>query len=212
MHLFMFDIDGTLLESFDLDSRCYVAAVQDVLNIRIDNDWSKYRHVTDSGILKQVIEECGVVARASSVLQEVKARFLHHLSNHFEQTRIKPIPGASEFLTYLKNRHDVCLALATGGWAESAQLKLSLAKLDTHDLIISTSSDHHIRTEIMRLSENHYSDTRFTTKTYFGDGDWDREAAKELGYQFIMVGNRMDHKPAIINYLDIPDIMNKVGL
>ena len=32
MNLVMFDIDGTLVESNDFDSKCYQAAIQDVLN------------------------------------------------------------------------------------------------------------------------------------------------------------------------------------
>lgn len=55
MNLVMFDIDGTLVESYDFDASCFVQAVQNVLDICIDTDWSKYVHVTDSGILDEII-------------------------------------------------------------------------------------------------------------------------------------------------------------
>lgn len=34
VHLVMFDIDGTLVESYDFDSICFVDAVHDVLGVR----------------------------------------------------------------------------------------------------------------------------------------------------------------------------------
>ena len=37
VHLVMFDIDGTLVDSNDFDSECYYEAIQDVLNIQIKN-------------------------------------------------------------------------------------------------------------------------------------------------------------------------------
>lgn len=35
VHLVMFDIDGTLVESYDFDSICFVDAVHDVLGVRL---------------------------------------------------------------------------------------------------------------------------------------------------------------------------------
>ncbi len=51
MHLIVFDVDGTLVESDEFDGVLYAKAVRDVLDIDVDEDWSSYRHVTDSGIL-----------------------------------------------------------------------------------------------------------------------------------------------------------------
>lgn len=59
MHLVLFDIDGTLVESCDFDTTCFQAAIKDVLGVSIDPDWSRYRHVTDSGILSEVVEGLG---------------------------------------------------------------------------------------------------------------------------------------------------------
>ncbi|MCY3773279.1 MAG: hypothetical protein OXG98_14835 [Gemmatimonadetes bacterium] len=54
----IFDIDGTLVESSGFEDELYVAAVRDVLgNVCIRERWSTYRHVTDTGILRQIMEE-----------------------------------------------------------------------------------------------------------------------------------------------------------
>ena len=54
----IFDIDGTLVESSGFEDDLYVAAVRDVLgDVCIRKSWSTYRHVTDTGILRQIMEE-----------------------------------------------------------------------------------------------------------------------------------------------------------
>ena len=71
MHLVMFDIDGTLIDSAGFESRLYVAAVQDVLKVEIDSDWNNYEHVSDSGILAEVLRH----ARRDGELEEIAARY-----------------------------------------------------------------------------------------------------------------------------------------
>ena len=51
----IFDIDGTLVESFGFDGTSYISAVREVLGeVHIDDDWSQYKNVTDTGILRQI--------------------------------------------------------------------------------------------------------------------------------------------------------------
>ena len=39
----IFDIDGTLVESFGFDDACYISAIREVLGeVHIHDDWSKY--------------------------------------------------------------------------------------------------------------------------------------------------------------------------
>lgn len=51
VHLVMFDIDGTLLDSTEFDGRIYAEVIHEVLGIVVDRDWSTYPHVTDGGLL-----------------------------------------------------------------------------------------------------------------------------------------------------------------
>ncbi len=60
MHLVVFDIDGTLVDSYGFDAELYADALRQVLGIDIDTDWARYRNASDSGILDQIIEETGV--------------------------------------------------------------------------------------------------------------------------------------------------------
>jgi len=212
MHLIMFDIDGTLIESNDFDSICFSRAVNDVLNITVDTNWKRYKHVSDLGILRQLIAESTDLQINDSIVDSVKERFLMHLNLHMENTKIEQIPGASNFVEYLQSRPDVTVSLATGGWYESAQLKLNAAGVNSTNIPIASSSDHYSRTEIMKISERLTQEDTFQSKTYFGDGVWDLDASKLLNYGFVLVGDRVDWEPSVENYSDISGILNHIGL
>ena len=55
VHLVMFDIDGTLVDSDEFDGALYAQAVQSVLGADVDTTWSSYENVTDSGILEEIL-------------------------------------------------------------------------------------------------------------------------------------------------------------
>jgi len=51
MILIIFDVDGTLVFSEKLDSRCFAATYQEVYRIPFPTiDWRKYPHVSDTTI------------------------------------------------------------------------------------------------------------------------------------------------------------------
>lgn len=212
MHLVMFDIDGTLVESHGFDADCFQAAIQDVLGISIDTDWEKYDHATDTGILNQVIDGMTLSEDRELVIASVKRRFIENISDYLNKNGISSLQGAADFLSHLMARKDVKLAIATGGWLESAQLKLRAAGLDTQKIPLASSSDHFKRVEIMKIAASRCGDFRYESKTYFGDGAWDLKASRVLGYKFIAVGSRLEYSPSIQDYRKIKDILGYFGL
>ena len=212
MHLIMFDIDGTLVESNDFDSECYQAAIQDVLGALIHTDWDKYDHPTDSGILNQVIDELHLQEDRDSIATSVKERFLHRISTHLTKHKASPIPGAPEFLARLTARGDVKVAMATGGWLESAKLKLNAAAIDFTGIPIASSSDHFSKIEIMKIAELRAGSNRYGSRTYFGDGSWDLKASEALGYNFVLVGDRIEYDPSIPDFTSAGDTLAHFGV
>src|SRR5579862_9125421 len=71
----IFDIDGTLIDSNDFDSRFYASAVRHVLgkDVMIRPGWIDYRHVTDSGILQELCADNGI--DSASYKKRVRACF-----------------------------------------------------------------------------------------------------------------------------------------
>ncbi|MCG8517976.1 MAG: HAD family hydrolase [Pseudomonadales bacterium] len=212
MHLVLFDIDGTLVESYDFDTECFQAAIQDVLGVTIGPDWGHYHHVTDSGILAEVIDGLGFQPDSERITAEVKERFLSRVADYISCHAVSPIPGAQAFLSQLMERKNVAVAFATGGWSESAKMKLDAAGLTFSSVPLASSSDHYSRTEIMRLAERRAGKSPYDSMTYFGDGPWDQKASEALGYNFVAVGDRIASPKSVRDFTDVDMALGYIGL
>ena len=210
MHHVMFDIDGTLVESYQLDSQCFVDAVKDVTGLSINSDWSKYQHVTDSGILNEALNPYEAL-NMKEVEPKVKQCFLKNLEASLSHQPINEVLGASSFLELLKSMNNIVISLATGGWKESAILKLNSAGINFSSIPLASSNDHQSRVEIMKLASKRAISGRYPC-TYFGDGEWDKEACNHLGYNFVLVGNKFTHNPSIRNFQSTKSALACVGL
>jgi len=212
LHLIMFDIDGTLVNSVSFEDDCYLKAVQEVIEMPVDTDWSKYKNVTDSGILDEIIERTGLLNDRKNIHKKVKHRFIGYIKTHLSHTPAKEIKGAAAFIRKLKKRNDLVLAIATGGWEESAKLKLESAGINYTGIAFASGSDHASRAGIMKIAESKCSVIEFTSKSYFGDAIWDKKASHELGYNFILVGNQFSHSKKILDFSISDKALSFVGL
>ena len=208
----MFDIDETLVESNDFDTTCYQAAIQDVPDTLVDTNWDKYHHVTDSGILNQIIDDLHLQNDQDSIITSVKEKFLHRVSTYLTTHELFPIRGVQGFLNRLTNREDVKVAMATGGWLESVKLKLRAASIDMTGIPIASSSDHFSRIEIMKIAELRTGISQYESRTYIGDSPWDLRASEALGYNFVLVGNRIDYDRSIPDFTAADDVLACIGL
>lgn len=207
----MFDIDGTLIQSYDFDTDCFVDAVEKVTGIKVDSDWSKYTHITDSGILNEVIAS-NAISEKEDICTEVKNTFIQNVKRHIKLNPVKEIKGASSFLAKLSSREDIIISFATGGWLESAELKLGSAGIDFSDIVIASSNDHYKRTEIMKVSNSIATKDHNLPCTYFGDGSWDKKACEELNINFVAVGSRVKHSQVINDFQEVNEAMKYIGI
>jgi phosphoglycolate phosphatase-like HAD superfamily hydrolase len=190
-HLILFDIDGTLTLTNDVDTRCYARAMSEFLGCNIDDEWSHYRHVTDSGIAHELF---GRHERCLDELPAVQQRFVSLLTASLtaDPESCRQVRGANSFLQRFRAWPGVAVGLATGGWRQSA-LKLGQAGVDVADLAFASADDAEARTEIMLRCRDRAACLAnvdsFATITYIGDGLWDAEAAAALGWRFIGIGS-----------------------
>lgn len=208
----MFDIDGTLIKSYDFDAECFMYAVEDVLKIKIDDDWSKYKNSTDAGILDEIIIQNQLQENRELIHSSVKAKFLDSIAKYIDTHQVLQVKGAMQFISKLHATNNVVITIATGGWKETAVMKLKSAGIDINGIPIASSSDHYSRTDIMKLSEIKGGYSEYESKTYFGDAVWDKHAADELGYNFILVGSKIDHNQNISDFGSVDDALNYIGL
>jgi phosphoglycolate phosphatase-like HAD superfamily hydrolase len=215
MQLVMFDVDGTLVNSNDFDGPLFAEAIRDVLGLQVDTTWKSYRNVTDSGILEELLSEDTFHWEREVLYEQIKNQFVgltqDYMSRHPDA--VTEIPGARALMTRLRELPEIQIAIATGGWRETAELKLDAVGIEFRDLPLATSSDAISRTEIMRLAEEQSArHGPLTRKWYFGDADWDKRASEELGYEFVAVGPRVKHRIAFPDLSDLPGILTLLGL
>ena len=205
MHLIVFDVDGTLVESDEFDGVLYARAVRDVLDIEVDEEWSTYRHVTDSGILDEILDRHTVEIDRSVAHASVKKAFVALVRDYLNDRngRLPEIPGARAFVNRLIAHPKVCVAVATGGWRETAAMKLRAIGLDPETLTLSSGSDAISRVEIMQIAAQRALAGRPADReTYFGDGPWDRDASRQMDWDFIGIGPDVEHGSGFDDFLD----------
>ena len=193
MTLVMFDIDGTLTESFALDAAAFLDALRDVFGFDdISDDWASYQHVTDAGILAEVFALRRGRAPSMKEIARVQAHFVALLSARVAAAGgIQPVRGIEAVLARLLASPDHAVAYASGGWSAAARFKLRSAGLPTEGVPCAFSDDEVSREGLCRIAqaraEAQHGQT-FARVVYVGDGVWDVRAARSLGYDFIGIG------------------------
>lgn len=188
MKAILFDIDGTLIESMTVDTGLYLASISEVLGpVRFRSALGDYEHVTDNGILAQVLDDNGYPFDEQTAAA-IKSIFVARIERHIEtEGPFSTIHGAIEFFERTRAADGRRVAIATGGWRESARLKLESAGFDIDGIPLVTSDDAWSRIEIMETALARLGGD-FESVTYFGDAEWDRQACDSLGWDFVAVG------------------------
>lgn len=199
----IFDLDGTLVDSNGFDGALYSEAVREVIgNVEIDESWQSYRHVTDAGVLGQIIEEHRL-PHAAELAPRVREAFGAKVQRHLEQGgRCECIPGAKAAIEALQIA-GCAVGIATGGWGHTARMKLAHAGVPFANLVLTSSDDCFDRVEIMRACLSRLGGTP-ERAVYVGDGPWDLEASRRAGWRFIGVGGRLKSvcQPWVADFVD----------
>ena len=189
----IFDIDGTLVENFGFDDACYISAIREVLGeVYIHSDWSKYKNVTDTGSLRQIMEENKI--QEAGQIKEVRLKFGEMIRQHLQNGgKCLPKEGAIHIIDKLTAADDYEVGFATGGWRHTAEMKLQHTGFNLRNIVLTSSDDGDERTTIMKKCLSLLGNC-FHHIVYIGDAEWDVQATQELGWHFIGVGARLKGK------------------
>ena len=191
MKLIIFDIDGTLMNTNEVDEKCFLDAFGEYLGVDLRKQtWHEFRHVTESSIAEEIFET--VVNRKPKPEEyiELKALFLQKLETelHSDRSQFEEVQGALEFFNYLQALDDFNVGIATGSWSLSAKVKLDAISLDYSNIPFS-HCDYFISREEIILDVIHKSRNKhnkeFEEIIYFGDGIWDFNTCRNVGIRFI---------------------------
>ncbi|HEV7486870.1 MAG TPA: haloacid dehalogenase-like hydrolase [Thermoanaerobaculia bacterium] len=187
MPLALFDIDGTLTASNEIDSECRAQAFLDVFGFPLNTNWNAYEHVTDRGIAIQALREARGRAPTQHELSVDRTRCIELLDERMKF--LDEIRGACAFIQQLRAR-EWRIALCTGAWGDSARLKLARAGLPT-DLPLASCDDEISREAILRRGIA-LAGSADEIAVSFGDASWDVRAAGLLHLPFIGIGKEAE--------------------
>ncbi|MEI8235002.1 MAG: HAD family hydrolase [Verrucomicrobiota bacterium] len=123
-HLFLFDIDGTLIASGGAGEASMRLAVHDMFGVENGLQGVEIAGRTDHLITRNVFQKFGVEwtpERAAAFLD----LYLAHLTVELPRKHGRLLPGIVELLEALKGRPQVAVALLTGNLERGAQIKLT---------------------------------------------------------------------------------------
>ena len=112
--LSIFDNDGTICDTQDVEGRCYALAIERVTGLSLSTlDWTVYDEPTSSGIVRQLLAGD---AAAKEKEEQIKSEFCRLLQKEHPNFPgdFAPIAGAIEFMERLSAEKICSIAIATG--------------------------------------------------------------------------------------------------
>ncbi|HEY2915492.1 MAG TPA: HAD hydrolase-like protein [Candidatus Angelobacter sp.] len=185
---YLFDIDGTLLNSRDaVHYFAFRTAIRDVLGIEASIDGVPVHGNTDVGILRAVLQRAGMKDRAIDAhMPQIVARMCAEVQQNREQLNPELCPSILELINYLDGRGKL-LGAASGNLETIGWLKLEKAGIKPMFAFGSFSFPRELRLEIFQhgidLARRQLGE--HASVTVVGDTPADIEAARAVGVPVI---------------------------
>ena len=197
MILIIFDVDGTLVFSEKLDSKCFAATYQEVYGLPFPTiDWRKFPHVSDTTIFKTVIQEHFNREASEEEEESFRQKFVANIIQNRKKTpaEFKAVPFAKQTIERLLEDERFIVGIATGGWKAPAIVKLNFVNIPVEKLIVTgadgkVSRDDITNETITKARKKHDNIERIV---YVGDAIWDVSTTKNMGLPLIGIRRKGD--------------------
>lgn len=185
---FLFDIDGTLLNSRDaVHYFAFRTAIRDVLGIEASIEGVPVHGNTDVGILRAVLQRAGLRGRAiDKHMPQIVARMCTEVQQNRERLNPELCPSILELINHLQGRGKL-LGAASGNLETVGWLKLEKAGLKPMFAFGSFSFPRGLRAEIFQHGIDLARELlgKQASMTVVGDTPSDIEAARTVGVPVI---------------------------
>jgi phosphoglycolate phosphatase-like HAD superfamily hydrolase len=222
MKYIIFDIDGTLTNTTEIDDLCYTQAIATTFGFSdFETNYGHYENTTDSGILNQLSLERRNRPCTVTEIENFIDCFCHLLEKAYEKNahHFVEIPKAGKIISALTRNEDLRVGLATGGWKQSALFKLQCAGINIEECsAASFAQDAFARREIIghtisKMNKRHNTEVDLSDIIYVGDGQWDYQATRQLGIKFIGIDNKkLANISDITKISDYDELEQHIGL
>jgi len=196
MKLVVFDFDGTLARTSDVDAECFTQAFGEALQIRdFSTAWTDYEHVTDDGVMRQIFMERFGRHPHVEEREKIIDHFLGLLRSRcaVDNLEFGEVLGAASLISQLRGGGEWAVALATGAWRRSVEFKVQRAGLPITDIPSAFAEDGPSRESIVLTAVDRaavqYRQQRFERIISVGDALWDVRTARKLGLPFLGVAS-----------------------
>jgi len=205
MKAFLFDLDGTLTQTFYGSDTSFLKAISRQLDVDPTYAyWKDCPHLTDEYVLHFMFQQ--VLGRDAKPAERARMQqdFLQELQAKYqrEPAFFEEVPGALRFVEHLMEQQ-IAVGVATGGWHHVARYKLDLAGF-SQDIPLIGSDEHPTKAEFLEaLRVSICGDLAPNECIYIGDSPYDFKAAQQLGMSFIGIDYR---KRGVFKGLDVEHI------
>lgn len=192
--LVIFDVDGTLSRTSRVDDECWAESARAVLGVEhMSTDWSAYTHSTDEAIADDLVRDRTDLPRTRETVHRVRDDFARRIRAALaaDPGLFTPVPGSPSVFALLAGA-GWASAIATGGWRETACLKMDAAGVPHEGVPAAHADDAHPRERIVEIAAGRARELHgheFPRHVYVGDGVWDVRAARNLGIGFIGIAD-----------------------
>jgi len=198
IHLILFDLDGTLVDTAGAGKKAIERAFADLCGIEAIADKSsgvRFAGMTDSSIFQALAEAAGIPAlRYAALRAELYSHYLQALDEEMARPdpRRRIMPGIGSLLDELSGHPDATLGLLTGNLEAGARIKLEPFGLNGYFRSGGFGSDHHDRSEVAllaRLKIENLTGMEFPSPrvSVIGDTEQDIVCARANGFRAIAV-------------------------
>jgi phosphoglycolate phosphatase-like HAD superfamily hydrolase len=193
----LFDIDGTLLYSDKLDSRCFANSYEAIFGQPFPTiDWTKFAEVTDHVIFRTAFHDH--FGRFPTELERLtfEEHYLDALRNarSANPAQFCEIPGAARLWHHLEADERYLPGIATGGWQRPAAIKLAHVGIPPTQPFAGYANDKFSRVDILNEAINKARAAHAIDRIiYVGDASWDVTTTKKMNLPLIGIRRAGDH-------------------
>ena len=193
MHVWLFDIDGTLIRAGGAGGAALAAALTSEFGVEHPDDAVELAGRTDRAITVDSLRRNGIEPSEENLARFFDA-YLRHLPVHLAARNGFVLPGVRELLDALALRDDVVVGLLTGNFRRAAELKLGHFALADY-FRLGGYGDHHLdRDDVARdaVAEIHRLEGLVHDQVQVwvvGDTPYDVRCGRAIGARVIAVGN-----------------------
>ncbi len=193
----LFDIDGTLLYSEKVDSRCFAASYEAVFGERFPTiDWRKFPEVTDHVIFRTAFRQ----HFGHYPTEAERSVFEEHYLDALQAARAQrpeeflEVPGAVALWHQLEQDERYLTGIATGGWQRPAALKLAHVGIPPEPAFAGYANNQFSRVDILQMAIDRVTaEYEVDHVVYVGDAVWDVTTTQKMNLPLIGVRRSGDH-------------------